>query len=201
MKLFRNKKGDLSLSVNAIVILVLAITMLGLGLSFIRTMFGKTTGKLGSVIESTDLETKPTSENPLTIQKQIELKLGEPKQIEIGFYNTESGTVYDVKPIIPTTACYKSDGTVIAQANNPQLAAIASTQVDSGDSAGFKATITLPAANNLPGDTQLVCSIEISACKVKPTGTPATCANTPGTPPIVNAMTAETAQFFIKVVS
>jgi hypothetical protein len=44
MKFFKNKKlASLHLSINAIVILILAITMLGLGLGFMRNIFGKAT--------------------------------------------------------------------------------------------------------------------------------------------------------------
>ncbi|MFH0875208.1 MAG: hypothetical protein V1859_04675 [archaeon] len=40
-KISTEKKADLNLSINAIVVLILAITMLALGLGFIRNMFGK----------------------------------------------------------------------------------------------------------------------------------------------------------------
>jgi hypothetical protein len=40
-KLMRSKKGGMELSINTIVILILAITMLGLGLTFIRGMMQK----------------------------------------------------------------------------------------------------------------------------------------------------------------
>jgi hypothetical protein len=46
-----SKKGSLNLSINAVVVIVLAITMLGLGLAFIRGMFAK---GLGSVAEQFD---------------------------------------------------------------------------------------------------------------------------------------------------
>ena len=52
MKMFthkRTKKGSLQLSINAIVILILAITMLGLGLSFIKGIFGGTVEKLKGI--------------------------------------------------------------------------------------------------------------------------------------------------------
>ena len=42
----RNKRGDLNLSINAIVVLILAITLLGLGLMFIRGTFTRATGEL-----------------------------------------------------------------------------------------------------------------------------------------------------------
>ncbi len=55
MRIFPLKKikrtGSLNLSINAIVVLILAITMLGLGLGFIRGMFGKTTEELGKISE------------------------------------------------------------------------------------------------------------------------------------------------------
>jgi hypothetical protein len=41
-----SKKGDLSLSINAIVILILAVTLLSLGLTFITKVFGGATGEL-----------------------------------------------------------------------------------------------------------------------------------------------------------
>ena len=48
------KKADLSLSINAIVVLILAITMLGLGLLFIRNQFGGGSSKLATMTEQID---------------------------------------------------------------------------------------------------------------------------------------------------
>lgn len=45
------KKGSLQLSINAIVILILAITLLGLGLGFIKGIFKGTLGKLTKIEE------------------------------------------------------------------------------------------------------------------------------------------------------
>lgn len=44
-----NKKGALQLSIDAVVILILAITMLGLGLAFIKGLFGGTVEKLKGI--------------------------------------------------------------------------------------------------------------------------------------------------------
>jgi hypothetical protein len=60
MKLFSRKKGSLNLSINAIVVLILAITMLGLGLGFMRNMFKKTTSSFDDVAE--DLKNEMISE-------------------------------------------------------------------------------------------------------------------------------------------
>ena len=46
------KKGSLSLSINAIVVLILAVTMLGLGLLFMQNMMGGAMGQLSDVSDS-----------------------------------------------------------------------------------------------------------------------------------------------------
>jgi len=67
-----NKKASLELSINAIVIVVLAITLLGLGLGFIKGMFGKLTVLGETTFEKTaenlnkDLT---TSREPLVFSK------------------------------------------------------------------------------------------------------------------------------------
>ena len=46
-----SKNGSLNLSINAIVVLILAITMLGLGLAFMKNTFGSVTDRFGSVTD------------------------------------------------------------------------------------------------------------------------------------------------------
>ena len=45
------KRGNLNLSINSIVVLILAITMLGLGLAFMRNIFGDATDQFAQVSE------------------------------------------------------------------------------------------------------------------------------------------------------
>jgi hypothetical protein len=44
-----HKKASLDLSIKAIVVLILAMSMLGLGLAFMKTIFGKATGEFKEV--------------------------------------------------------------------------------------------------------------------------------------------------------
>jgi len=61
MKAFiKKKRGSLQLSINAIVILILAITMLGLGLSFIKGIFGGTVEKLKGIEKQLEEEERKT---------------------------------------------------------------------------------------------------------------------------------------------
>ncbi|MBN1502960.1 hypothetical protein JW930_05440 [Candidatus Woesearchaeota archaeon] len=50
----KSKRGSLNLSINAIVVLILAITMLGLGLGFIRGTFKSATEGIGKSLQSID---------------------------------------------------------------------------------------------------------------------------------------------------
>lgn len=95
-----NKKGDLSLSVNTIVIIILAITLLGLGLTFIQTLVGGATDKIGSFIDTTDLSEKPTSGRPLVVPTTLEVKYDSSRNVNVGFYNKGPGTLQNAKLMI-----------------------------------------------------------------------------------------------------
>ncbi len=86
------KKADLSLSINAIVILILAITMLGLGLAFLRGTFKKTTEQFaevsGTVKEQIVDEIKSKNEK-LFIRgtPELDIRKGETKEVYYGIKN------------------------------------------------------------------------------------------------------------------
>ncbi|NTV24378.1 MAG: hypothetical protein HGA85_08500 [Nanoarchaeota archaeon] len=79
------KKGSLELSVNAIVIIIIAITMLGVGMFFIKSVFGGATNKLsealGGIDEQTKNSFKDSCNDDVCIQDSVELKKGETKTI------------------------------------------------------------------------------------------------------------------------
>ena len=83
-----NKKGSLELSVNAIVILILAITMLGLGLGFMKGMFGKVSAKVDTAIGGTDIQNPATAENPFVlVSKDAIIKRGENYRLDASLFN------------------------------------------------------------------------------------------------------------------
>src|SRR3990167_8886674 len=92
------RKADLSLSINAIVILILAITMLGLGLAFLRGTFKKTTEQFaevsGTVKEQIVDEIKSKGEKLFVRgSPSIDIKRGETKDVYYGIKN-----VLDIEP-------------------------------------------------------------------------------------------------------
>lgn len=112
-----SKKADLSISINAIVIIVLAMTFLGLGLTFVRGMFkniGETTTKVSEQIEQQILDDLRRGDKKLSFpQEEVSIEGGKSTVIAIGIKNTGASEdyycigLYDVEGdevIIPSTA-------------------------------------------------------------------------------------------------
>ena len=92
-----NKKGSLDLSINAIVILILAITMLGLGLAFMRNIFGTATQEfeeVGGTVQKQMIDPMKETDKIVDITNpKLEMKAGEQKQIFLGFKNEGNNDV------------------------------------------------------------------------------------------------------------
>ncbi|HSU73268.1 MAG TPA: hypothetical protein VLJ21_05470, partial [Candidatus Binatia bacterium] len=91
-----NKKAALELSINAIVVLILAITILGLGIGFIRGQFGGLTEQfVGVRAEIKDqLITKIKESGDLLVfnRAELEASIGKKDTFYIGVKNTESNS-------------------------------------------------------------------------------------------------------------
>ena len=92
------KKGSLSLSVNAIVIFVLAFAMLGFGIFIIQKLQGQTDPAISTAFDLGDLSAPPTSQNPVVISEKIQMKSTETKRFGIGIYNTKDTALTTVAP-------------------------------------------------------------------------------------------------------
>ncbi len=92
-----SKKGSLSLSMEAIVVVVLAMTLLGLGLTFVRNMFkdiGSTTGEVQAQVRDQILGTLRTGTDKLALQSnQVNLETGESKLFAIGVANKDPTSI------------------------------------------------------------------------------------------------------------
>ena len=85
------KKASLQLSINAIVVLILAITMLGLGLGFMRNLFSsgeKQFERASDAVEKEVLEQMKESGKDIEFNRPvIKVKAGEKEQVWLGFRN------------------------------------------------------------------------------------------------------------------
>jgi hypothetical protein len=167
MRLFRHsKKASLDLSIQSIVILIFAVIMLGLGLGLINFIFSSAKEKLSGSIALTDLSIQPTADKPVTIDTKVTIKMGGSKEAQIGFYNSEAGTVFNVFPII--TSCINKKG--IPATELPIIAATPKPSFDSGKGEGWKTLVTLPDES---GSTRyyvpetFICNLGVYGCKEK----------------------------------
>ena len=121
------KKASLNLSINAIVVLILAITMLGLGLTFMRNIFGGATKeftKVSGEVEKQMIEQMKESTNVVSLSRpKIAIKVGEKEQIFLGLKNDEqSEKAFKIEAITCNAlgasglTCATSGGTVTIEA-------------------------------------------------------------------------------------
>lgn len=89
-----NKKGSLEISIQAIVIVVLAMTLLGLGLVFIRNQFGtiEETTKIvtGQVAERIKQQMVDNDDKSTLSEFNIDIKKGNEKDLVVGIRNKEN---------------------------------------------------------------------------------------------------------------
>ncbi|MFP4112168.1 MAG: hypothetical protein ACLFPQ_01200 [Candidatus Woesearchaeota archaeon] len=89
------KKGSLNLSINAIVVLIMAITMLGLGLAFISGTFGGATGKLNKLMaglsDNEKAELEASADRITMAASTLEVQKGKSEDFFYAIRNDENG--------------------------------------------------------------------------------------------------------------
>ncbi len=140
----RNKKGDLALSTNAIVVLIIAITILGLALAFTRNIFGTLGENVAAIGQGSLLEVPPTYDDPMTLSRtDVDVRLGSDVRLKIGFFN---------KYTAPVTA---------------QVQVVGCYLIEKKTEGQFE--FTIPAAREVPVNKDIVYSIIVKAKKADPT--------------------------------
>ncbi|MFH1642824.1 MAG: hypothetical protein ABIC04_08065 [Nanoarchaeota archaeon] len=85
------KKAAMELSINAIVVIIIAVVMLALGLGFVRMIFGGATTKFASLIEQEADPQTPSTSNVMTISRStLMTEPGAAEVIKIAAYNPTS---------------------------------------------------------------------------------------------------------------
>lgn len=82
------KRGSLALSTNAIVVLIIAITILGLALAFTRNVFEDLFGEVDRITDRTTLENPPSYDDPMTLSTtKAKMRLGKETELIAAIYN------------------------------------------------------------------------------------------------------------------
>ena len=83
------KRGSMALSMNAIVVIILAMAMLGVGIFIVNKIRGEAAGVID--IETPSLKSPADATNPVVLgQEEFEVKQGESKSVRVSVFNTEA---------------------------------------------------------------------------------------------------------------
>lgn len=135
------KRGSLSLSVNAIVVFVLAFAMLGVGLYFTNMLRGSLGEGLTKAVSMDDLKTPPTTDRPLTFgSDEIDIKRKDNIKMDVGFYNNGNDDATNAK--VGISECISADEG-LTMPKPPRVSSTSQT-VAPAEGVGFMVTIKLP---------------------------------------------------------
>ncbi|HLP79457.1 MAG TPA: hypothetical protein VK158_02385 [Acidobacteriota bacterium] len=160
------KIGSISLSMNAIVVVVLAFVMLGLGLTIASKVGGIADRQLNNADAILDIGKKATSSDPITLQK-LNIKRGDSTEELIGFYNAEDISLDNAIPQI--TKCIGDAGTVETDVNKLPIATTLPQAVQPSQGIGFSVKFKFKgttAADSLSVGSYIC---EIAFCDLGPT--------------------------------
>ncbi|MBI4149481.1 hypothetical protein HY491_03460 [Candidatus Woesearchaeota archaeon] len=85
------KRGSLSLSVNAIVVLVLAVIIMSFAITFIQKYLRE--AEVGISAQFPELEVPVNAENPIGIGNNFLIKAGEERKLTLNVYNNKGSAV------------------------------------------------------------------------------------------------------------
>jgi len=150
-----NKKASMELGINAIVILIIALALLGLAMAFITNLFKGGQSKLGSLIDRTDLPVHADATNSLVFDNSdVTVKAGKNTKVVISVYNSDFGA-NDV--LVELMGCVDSTNTEV-EAGFITLAAPVQ-QIPLGTDGGYKAIITVSGDAN---PDNYICTVRAS---------------------------------------
>ncbi|MBW3022492.1 hypothetical protein KY308_00105 [Candidatus Woesearchaeota archaeon] len=103
------KKGGMELSINAIVILIIAMVVLGIAILFIRGLFAKSGEKLTTAISSQELKNPATPDTPLVADREVLISRSNPtKTIVLSVFNSATQQAKEVQ--VGMSDCVSSEG-------------------------------------------------------------------------------------------
>ncbi|MBN2459498.1 hypothetical protein JXB28_04405 [Candidatus Woesearchaeota archaeon] len=152
-----DKKASMELGVNAIIILIIALAILGLALSFVTGLFKGGQEKLGGLVDRVDMPVHADSTNPLVFgSNEVIVKMtGNDKSatLLISVYNSN---FQDGEPVgLHMTSCVfdqDPDGNYYFNLAAPKQS------IPPGGDSGYRAIIT--PLDNIPTDpTTFICTI------------------------------------------
>ena len=152
----KNKKGSMELGINAIVVLIIALALLGLGIGFVTKLFSSSQSKMVRIIDRTDLPVHADSLNQIVFDTNtIQAKAGRSAGLLVSVFNEGTAFARDVP--VTSSECVDSLG-----GNADAFISVASPAQDipPGTDVGYSVSISpTTAAASASGTATYVCTI------------------------------------------
>ena len=152
----------MELGINAIVVIIIALAILGLGIGFVTRLFTSASTNFGEIISNNELEFHADSMNPVKFDvKEVVVKRGATQSIKVSVYNAGIFTE-DKKVGLKIAECVDSAGVVytdntnvctssglVASPDTPCHLSVArmaapSQKISAGIDGGYRSIISVP---------------------------------------------------------
>ncbi len=160
----KNKKAAIEMSITTIIVIVMGVTLLTLGLTWIRGLFGKISTITEGTFTQAQIEIEKLSQgtDPFTYPSIIEVKQGKSSAVKVYVYN-DGNLGSGVKSFTLTLTRSQDTKTSLDQVQ-AKIISPKTVELDEGNQATF--TIQVVARNDAPlgSDTTYEMKVTCSGC-------------------------------------
>jgi len=136
----KSRKGSMELGINAIVILIIALALLGLGIGFVTKLFTASQSKMVRIIDRTELPIHADASNQMVFDTStLQVKQGTDERLIVSVYNEGSNEAQDVR--LMSSQCMDSAGVPTAPTDISIVSPIQS--IPAGLDSGYSAIVAV----------------------------------------------------------
>ena len=160
----KNKKAAIEMSITTIIVIVLGITLLTLGLTWVRGLFGKISSITDTTFSQANIEVEKLSQgtDPFTYPNVIEVKQGNSAQIKVYVYN--DGHLGSGVKDFTLTLTRSPDSKAPVDAVQAKIISQKTVKLDEGEQATFVIQVVSTASAPLGSDTTYEMKVTCSGC-------------------------------------
>jgi hypothetical protein len=157
-----DRSAAMQLGISTVVILVIAMVMIGAGISFIRTIFSSGEQVISKSVPSEDLTLDATASDPLDVSKtQLRAQQGTSTSVQIGVYNYKNDKV--------NVTTYLSECKNATDQDYTDFNIVSTEKtIETGTTGGWNILFNLP--DDASAQSPFVCKLQANATKEGTTG-------------------------------
>lgn len=153
----KNKKGSMELGINAIVVLIIALALLGLGIGFVTKLFTSSQSKMVKIIDRTDLPIHADSLNQIVFDTStITVKGGTSEPLVVSIFNDAVGIGRTVAVI--NGECVDSSGGTYGGSSTIKVAS-PTQDIPPGTDVGFSVAVTAGEPGSPTPSGSYICTV------------------------------------------